>query len=247
MAIHIRNLNKTFYNPRTRTETFAIEDISLDIADGEFFCILGPSGCGKSTVLNILAGFESPSSGTVTIDTKPGDKPVTAMVFQEHALFPWLTVKKNILFGPSVRNMAKAEQEALAERFIGMVGLKGFEDKYPHELSGGMRQRVALARALANDPSVLLMDEPFASVDFQTRRLLQNELLRIWELTGKTIIYVTHDVGEAILLADRIAVITPRPGRIKRLFTVARPRAPHDWDCALIKQEITETFMQEAS
>jgi NitT/TauT family transport system ATP-binding protein len=247
MAIHIRNLNKTFYNPRTRTETFAIEDISLDIADGEFFCILGPSGCGKSTVLNILAGFESPSSGTVTIDTKPGDKPVTAMVFQEHALFPWLTVKKNILFGPSVRNMAKAEQEALAERFIGMVGLKGFEDKYPHELSGGMRQRVALARALANDPSVLLMDEPFASVDFQTRRLLQNELLRIWELTGKTILYVTHDVGEAILLADRIAVITPRPGRIKRLFTVELPRERHDWDCALIKQEITETFMQEAS
>jgi len=245
MGIQIRNLHKVFRDPRTKEEIKALEDINIDINDKEFFCLLGPSGCGKSTILNVMAGFELPTSGTIQVDSHDPSRPLTAMVFQEHALFPWLTVIQNILFGPSVRYIPKAEQEEIAKDLIAIVGLEGFESKYPHELSGGMRQRVALARALANDAEVLLMDEPFASVDFQTRRILQKELLRIWSLTEKTIVYVTHDVPEAVLLADRIAILSPRPGRIKRIFNIDLPRERHEWDCTASSKEIFECFEED--
>ena len=193
----------------------------------------------------MVAGFEEPTTGTVEVDSNDPSRPPNAMVFQEHALFPWLSVKKNILFGPSVRGEDPNKQEATARELIDMVGLAGFEKKYPHELSGGMRQRVALSRALASDPAVLLMDEPFASVDFQTRSILQKELLRIWRITGKTILYVTHDIPEAILLADRIAVFAPRPGRLKKIFSVDIPREREEWACTDIKKQIYDCFLSE--
>jgi NitT/TauT family transport system ATP-binding protein len=198
-------------------------------------------------LLNILAGFETPTTGSVKVDSRDPNRPLTAMVFQEHALFPWLTVKQNVLFGPSVRHVPKAEQERTASELIAMVGLDGFESKYPHELSGGMRQRVALARALANDAEVLLMDEPFASVDFQTRLSLQKELMRIWQITAKTIVYVTHDIPEAVRLANRIAVLKSRPGKLKQIFTVDLPREREDWVCADITKQIFDSFKEEGA
>ena len=209
-------------------ELVAVEDLSLQVNPGEFVCLLGTTGCGKSTVLNVVAGFISPTTGHVFLDgkeiTSPG--PERGIVFQQHALFPWKTVRGNVEFGLKMKGLTEDQKSKTGQRYINLIGLKGFEDRYPHELSGGMQQRVGIARVLANDPLLLLMDEPFGSVDAQTRMMMQELLLRIWEEFHRTVLFVTHDVDEAILLADRILVMTTRPGQIKEELTVtlARPR-----------------------
>ncbi len=228
--IDINNVTKTFHKAGFNDELLALKDVSLKIEDGMIFVVLGPSGCGKSTLLNVIAGFESPSSGTVVVGgapiTRPG--PDRGVVFQEFALFPWRTVRGNVEVGPLVRGMSRARILEQCQYYLNLVGLQDFEDRYPAELSGGMKQRVGLARALANEPSVLLMDEPFGALDAQTRQLMQQELLRIWEVTKTTIVFVTHDVTEAVLLADKIALMTARPGRVKEILDVKleRPREP---------------------
>lgn len=211
-----------------RQQISALQDFNLDIREGEFFTILGPSGCGKSTFLNVLAGLAHKTSGSITIDGRPaeGINLHQGVVLQGYALFPWRTVLQNIEMGLEIRKVPKRERKETAEHFLDLVGLSGFAHRYPHELSGGMRQRVAIARALAYSPDLLLMDEPFAALDAQTREILQAELLRIWEAHKKTIVFITHSLDEAIYLSDRIAVMTHRPGRIKSILNVplARPR-----------------------
>jgi len=225
--LELREIDKVWSIARTGEQVVALQSISLDVAPGEFLILLGPSGCGKSTLLQIIAGLERPSRGAIRFPQQNGSQKLTSMVFQEYVLFPWRTVTENIVFGPEVRKVARAEREATAQRLIDLVKLRGFESRYPHELSGGMRQRVALARALANDPAILLFDEPLAALDAQTRRVLQDELTGIWAQTGKTFIYVTHSLEEAVLLGSRIVLMTARPGRIKRVIDVplARPRS----------------------
>jgi NitT/TauT family transport system ATP-binding protein len=207
-------------------EVLALDGIDMEISDKEFATILGPSGCGKSTLLRILAGLSSPTSGSATLDGKliqgPGRE--RGMVFQNYTLFPWLTVRENIEFGLRLSGKDKAHCQEVANQFIEKIGLKGFENAYPKSLSGGMKQRVAIARALANDPSILLLDEPFGALDTQTRSLMQELLLQIWEEFHKTIVFVTHDVEEAVFLSDRIFVMTARPGRIKAVLEVPLPR-----------------------
>jgi len=208
----------------------ALHDVNFEVEQNEFFSIVGPSGCGKTTLLNLLAGFEQPTRGEICV----GGKTITgpgwerAVVFQEYALFPWYTVSENIRYGLKRKRLPDAEQKRLVEHYVGLVGLRGFESRYPRELSGGMRQRVSIARALAVNPSILLMDEPFASLDVQTREYMQDELLKIWQSEPKTVIFVTHSIDEAIKLSDRIAIMGPRPGRIEEIKTVAleRPRDP---------------------
>lgn len=204
----------------------ALQDFNLDIREGEFFTLLGPSGCGKSTFLNVLAGLARKSGGSISIDGQPasGINREQGVVFQGYALFPWRTVLENIEVGLEIRKIPKRERRETAEQFLHLVGLAGFGQRYPHELSGGMRQRVAIARSLAYSPSLLLMDEPFAALDAQTREILQSELLRIWEQHKTTIVFITHSLDEAIYLSDRIAVMTHRPGRIKSVLDIALPR-----------------------
>ena len=204
----------------------ALDHINLQVQAGEFLCIVGPSGCGKSTLLHLIAGLQQPTSGTVLIDGAPVNAPGTdrILIFQELGLFPWLTVGKNVEFGLKMKGVSRAERKQKVEYYLHLVQLSQFGNSYIHQLSGGMRQRVALARALATEPDVLLMDEPFAALDAQTRDLLHDELERIWEQTGRTIIFVTHNVREAARLGDRVAVFTFRPGRIKREFAVDHPR-----------------------
>lgn len=204
----------------------ALQDFNLDIREGEFFTLLGPSGCGKSTFLNVLAGLARKSGGSISIDSQPasGINREQGVVFQGYALFPWRTVLQNIEVGLEIRKIPKRERRETAEQFLHLVGLAGFGQRYPHELSGGMRQRVAIARSLAYSPSLLLMDEPFAALDAQTREILQSELLRIWEQHKTTIVFITHSLDEAIYLSDRIAVMTHRPGRIKSVLDIALPR-----------------------
>ena len=230
MLLALRDVGKVWLITRTGERVSALESITLDVAPGEFLILLGPSGCGKSTLLQIIAGLEAPSSGEIRFPpVTPGaaaNGKLTSMVFQDYALFPWRTVMGNIVFGPEVRSVPRALREDRARRLIELVNLTGAEHRYPHELSGGMRQRVALARALANDPQIVLFDEPLAALDAQTRRVLQDELLRIWGETGKTFVYVTHSLQEAVLLGSRIVLMTAHPGRIKLLVDVplARPR-----------------------
>ncbi|UUC93571.1 MULTISPECIES: ABC transporter ATP-binding protein [Comamonas] len=204
----------------------ALEDFNLDIREGEFFTLLGPSGCGKSTFLNVLAGLARKTGGSISIDGQPasGINREQGVVFQGYALFPWRSVLENIEVGLEIRKIPKRERRETAEQFLHLVGLAGFGQRYPHELSGGMRQRVAIARSLAYSPSLLLMDEPFAALDAQTREILQSELLRIWEQRKTTIVFITHSLDEAIYLSDRIAVMTHRPGRIKSVLDIALPR-----------------------
>ncbi|MDH1252171.1 ABC transporter ATP-binding protein [Comamonas thiooxydans] len=204
----------------------ALQDFNLDIREGEFFTLLGPSGCGKSTFLNVLAGLARKTGGSISIDGQPasGINREQGVVFQGYALFPWRTVLQNIEVGLEIRKIPKRERRETAEQFLHLVGLAGFGQRYPHELSGGMRQRVAIARSLAYSPSLLLMDEPFAALDAQTREILQSELLRIWEQHKTTIVFITHSLDEAIYLSDRIAVMTHRPGRIKSVLDIALPR-----------------------
>ncbi len=200
----------------------ALQDISLDVKQGEFMVIVGPSGCGKSTLLDLLAGLSAPSAGRILLDGKPlaGPSLDRGIVFQQYALFPWKTALGNVEFGLEAKGVGRAERRQIAKAFIELVGLSGFEHRYPHELSGGMKQRVAIARSLAYDPEILLMDEPFAALDAQTRETLQSELLRIWEATKKTVIFITHGIEEAVYLGQRVAVMSSRPGRIKQVIDI---------------------------
>jgi len=231
--IAVRGVSKR-YESASGEAVQALEEAHLEIGAGEFLTIVGPSGCGKSTLLNIVAGFEAPSAGEVLLDGAriAGPGPERGVVFQEYALFPWMTVAGNVGFGPGSRGMGARETAERVRRCLAMVKLDGFERKYPHELSGGMRQRCALARCIANDPDVMLMDEPLAALDALTRLSLQEELLRIWSETSrerpKTVLFITHAIDEALYLSDRIVVMSDRPGRILREIRVpfARPRAP---------------------
>ncbi|MEQ1695091.1 MAG: ABC transporter ATP-binding protein [Hyphomicrobiaceae bacterium] len=225
--IVVRGVSKIF--PVPGGEVIALKDIDLSIGKGEFVCLLGPSGCGKSTLLNAVAGFSNPTTGTISVEGRtisaPG--PDRGMVFQEYALFPWMTVAQNVAFGLEIKGMARADIKIRVDELLLMLKLSDFRDRFPKDLSGGMRQRVAIARVLALDPPVLLMDEPFGALDSLTRRSLQDELLRIWSQMKKTIIFVTHSIEESIYLADRIVVMTYRPGTIKADVRVEIPR-PRD-------------------
>ena len=207
----------------------ALDNIDLQVRAGEFLCIVGPSGCGKSTLLHLIAGLHKPTSGQVLVDDSMVQAPGTdrILIFQELGLFPWLKVRENVEFGMKMKGIARAEREAKTSQYLRLVHLGQFEDSYIHQLSGGMRQRVALARALASEPDVLLMDEPFAALDAQTRDLLHDELERIWAETKRTIIFVTHNVREAVRLGDRVVLLTFRPGRVKEEFQVKLPRPRH--------------------
>jgi len=229
-----------------------LKDFDLDVREGEFLSILGPSGCGKSTFLNLLAGLARRTGGSVSIDGAPseGINRHQGVVFQGYALFPWRTVSQNIEVGLEIRGVPKAERRRVAAEYIELVGLQGFASRYPHELSGGMRQRVAIARSLAYSPDLLLMDEPFAALDAQTREILQGELLRIWDTHKKTIVFITHSLDEAIYLSDRIAVMTHRPGRVKEILDVPlpRPRAPevrHSDAFVRLRQRAWEVLREE--
>lgn len=222
--LEIRDVTKTFKTEEG--ELKALDRFNVGVKPSEFLCIIGPSGCGKSTLLRLIAGLDEPSSGKIILDGKElkGPSPDRGMVFQEYSLFPWRTVLKNVTFGLELQKMAKQERYRIAKEYIELVGLKGFENSYPYELSGGMKQRVAIARAIAPEPSILLMDEPFGSVDAQTRNALQEELLEIWQRTKKTIVFVTHSVDEAVYLADRVAVMTARPGTLIKCAGIDIPR-----------------------
>jgi NitT/TauT family transport system ATP-binding protein len=224
----LRDVTKTFVDRKRGRETVALSDVSLTIGQSEFVCLLGPSGCGKSTILNLVAGFEQPSSGDVRIDGEAlaGPGPDRGMVFQQPQLFPWLTVVDNITFGPRMAGRRAEDYAPPARRYMQLMGLTGFEGHYPYELSGGMQQRVALARAWIGEPKLFLMDEPFGALDAQTRLMMQELLLRVWDRSRTTVLFVTHDIDEALFLADRICVMTSRPGRIKESLDVdlARPR-----------------------
>ncbi len=227
MPIFIEDLSMIYHHPRTQQKVCALQGINLIVEDREFITLVGPSGCGKTTLIRLIAGFGKPTEGRIHIERCDDNRPATSMVWQENALFPWRSVRKNILFGLEIRGISSLVQKETLDRLIDMVHLHGFEDRYPHELSGGMRQRVNLARAIANDPEILLMDEPFASLDAQTKYLLSEELIGIWEKTKKTVVYITHSIEEAILLSDRIVVMTARPGRIKEIIQnpLRRPRS----------------------
>jgi len=200
----------------------ALEDITLDVRPGEFLALVGPSGCGKSTLLDLLGGLTAPTSGRILLDGRPIEGPARdrGIVFQQYALFPWRTAAQNVEFGLDIAGLKARERRERALHYLELVGLSAFAGRYPHELSGGMKQRVAIARSLAYDPEVLLMDEPFAALDAQTRETLQGELLRIWRTTGKTILFITHGIDEAVVLGQRVAVMTSRPGRIKHVVEV---------------------------
>ncbi|MER7960118.1 ABC transporter ATP-binding protein [Streptomyces sp. NPDC096030] len=208
---------------RGSREFTAVDGIDLEIAAGEFVALVGPSGCGKSTLLDMLGGLTRPTGGRILLDGTPVTGPGLnrGIVFQQYALLPWRTAQGNVEFGLEATGVPRRERAALAREFLDLVGLSGFEDRHPHELSGGMRQRVAIARSLAYDPDVLLMDEPFGALDAQTRESLQDELLRIWQRTGKTVVFITHSIDEAVYLGQRVAVMTSRPGRIKQVVPVA--------------------------
>lgn len=246
--IQIKNLEKTFSNGNIVT---ALKNVNAEIKDNEFAVILGPSGCGKSTLLYLIAGFEKPTKGTISLDNKIIKKPDSdrGFVFQDFALYPWRSVLRNITFGLEMKKTPKHEAEKKAQKYIGMVGLEGFEHAYPHTLSGGMKQRVGIARALVYDPEVLLMDEPFGALDAQTRKHMQMELENIWEQTKKTVVFVTHSVIEAVYLADRVFVMTARPGTIKGVVNVdlPRPRSYTDENFLKVREEILSILEEEVN
>jgi NitT/TauT family transport system ATP-binding protein len=224
-SIQVQNVGQVFRT--SGAEVVALSDVSLDIKPGRFVVLVGPSGCGKSTLLMMLAGLRQQTSGTILINGAPVPAPDpnrVGVVFQEASLFPWLTAEENVEFPLALRGVAKSERRAKAEEMLKLVGLEGFGKRHPHELSGGMKQRVSIARGLVQDPPVLLMDEPFAALDEQTRMTMGDELLRIWAATGKTVVFVTHSLTEAVYLADEVAVMSARPGRIVDLLQVQLPR-----------------------
>jgi NitT/TauT family transport system ATP-binding protein len=237
------------YKTTSGERLLALDNISLEVRAGEFLCIVGPSGCGKSTLLHLIAGLNPQTSGKVFVDGAPVSGPGTdrILIFQELGLFPWLTVSGNVEFGMKMKNVGKAEREEKVQYYLRLVHLSKFRNSYIHQLSGGMRQRVALARALATEPDVLLMDEPFAALDAQTRDLLHDELERIWAETGRTIIFVTHNVREAVRLGDRVALLTFRPGRVKQEFSVnlQRPRHMEQPDVARTAGDILNCLRDE--
>jgi NitT/TauT family transport system ATP-binding protein len=249
--IQAQNLSLSF-RPKNREPVIALTDLNLAVARGEFVSIVGPSGCGKSTFLNILLGLIKQDSGTLELNSTPitGPSQERAMVFQEFGLLPWRTVAANIELGLELKGTPTAARTERATELIKLVGLNGFERHYPHELSGGMKQRVGLARALATEPQVLLMDEPFAALDAQTRDLMQTELLQIWERTKKTVLFVTHSIEEAAYLSDRVIIMTARPGRTKDVLQIGLPR-PRDYEMRLtpefneIKLRIWEVLKEE--
>ncbi len=221
VKVCVKKVSKLFIDEAGR-QVKAIDEVSFEVHDGELLCILGPSGCGKTTLLRMLAGLDRPTTGELYLKgmpiVRPG--PERGLIFQEFALFPWKTVIKNIEFGLEIKGLSISERSKIARKYIELIGLNGFEDSYPHEISGGMKQRVAVARALANEPEVLLMDEPFGTLDAQTRHSMQEELLSIWRNTGKTILFVTHCVNETAFLAQRALVLSPRPGRIREIVPI---------------------------
>jgi NitT/TauT family transport system ATP-binding protein len=249
--IQAKNVSLTF-RPKNREAVTALKDVTVEVAKGEFVSIVGPSGCGKSTFLNILLGLLKPDAGEIDLNgnriTGPGQD--RAMVFQEFGLLPWRTVLANVELGLELKGIEAAARRKRAAELIHMAGLSGFENHYPHELSGGMKQRVGLARALATDPDVLLMDEPFAALDAQTRDLMQAELLQVWDRTKKTVIFVTHSIEEAAYLSDRVAVMSARPGSVKQIVKIDLPR-PRDYEMRLsaefneVKAEIWSALKEE--
>ena len=245
--LEIKGLNKLFWADGRAMEV--LRDINLSIRENEFICFIGPSGCGKTTLLRIIAGLEEPTSGTLSLagESIKGPGPERGMVFQEYSLFPWRTVLDNIAFGLELKGVPTEERRIRSRQYLKMVGLERFEARYPHELSGGMKQRVAIARALVNDPRALLMDEPFGALDAQTRNIMQSELLRIWEEEKKTVVFVTHSVDEAIYLADRIVIMSARPGRIKDVIEIhlSRPRNRTSFEVNKIRDRILSDLRSE--
>jgi NitT/TauT family transport system ATP-binding protein len=237
------------YRAQDGQKLLALDHINLEVRTGEFVCVVGPSGCGKSTLLHLIAGLQPPMSGEILVQGKPVQGPGTdrILIFQDHGLFPWLTVGQNVEFGMKMKGVPKAERKERTLRYLQRVHLAKFRDSYIHQLSGGMRQRVAIARALATEPDVLLMDEPFAALDAQTRDLLHDELERIWKQTGCTIIFVTHNVREAVRLGDRVVLLTFRPGRVKSEFPVdlPRPRSLEDPEVALAARAVLDQLREE--
>lgn len=250
VKVMVKNLLKIYDSQRGKVT--ALNGVDLEIKENNFTCIVGPSGCGKSTLLNILAGLDVPTSGEALVDGKPisGPGPDRGVVFQQYALFPWLTVEKNIQMGLHCRKLPKEEASQVTEHYLDMMGLTEFRSSYPKELSGGMKQRVAVARAYAMNPSLLLMDEPFGALDAQTRSQLQSELLDIWEKEQKTCLFITHDVEEAVLLSQRVVIMSARPGRIKRIVDIDVPyprtqKTKLDPRFTELKNEIWEEVYQE--
>ncbi len=239
MSVELQHVFKSF--PHNGERIDVLHDISLKVDDGEFVCLLGPSGCGKSTIINLVAGLERPDRGRILVDNRPVTGPASSriVVFQDAALFPWLNVLGNVEFGLRIAGMPRAKRRERALEYIRLVHLSKFVDAYPHQLSGGMKQRAAIARALALQPMILLLDEPFGALDAQTRAVLQNELLEIWELARPTVLFVTHNVREATGLADRIYVISSRPGRIRDAQAVSVPRPRHAEDPVLLAHQHT--------
>jgi NitT/TauT family transport system ATP-binding protein len=237
------------YKTTSGERLIALDNINLEIKPGEFVCIVGPSGCGKTSLLHLIAGLAYPSSGEVQVNNRTVEGPGSdrMLIFQEHGLFPWLTVGQNVEFGMKMKGIPKRQRRESVDHYLRLVQLSQFKDSYIHQLSGGMRQRVAIARALATEPNVLLMDEPFAALDSQTRDLLHDELERIWSATGRTIVFVTHNVREAVRLGDRVVLMTFRPGRVKQEFSVSlpRPRQMEQTDVARTARDILDCLRDE--
>lgn len=248
--LNVRDLTQTFIRDDGSTLT-VLDHLTFDVKDKEFVCILGSSGCGKTTLLRLIAGLDTARSGSIQLDGEEiaGTNPKVGMVFQEYSLFPWRTVIDNIAFGLEMKGVSREERNRIAEKYLELVNLTQFKDSFPSELSGGMRQRVAVARALALDPVLLLMDEPFGALDAQTRNRLQHELLEIWEKTKKTVVFITHSVDEAVFLSDRIIVLTPRPGRICRIFEIRlpRPRDRTSVEFAEVRRDVLDLINQHCA
>ena len=249
-SLSVRGVSKTYGGT---SPTQALQPISLDVADNDFVAVLGPSGCGKSTLLRLVAGLETPTTGQILLDGSSIEGPGAdrGVVFQSYTLFPWLNVRQNVCFGLRERSVPVAQQREISDRFIASVGLQGFENHFPRQLSGGMQQRVAIARALANDPKMLLLDEPFGALDNQTRVLMQELLLGIWESARKTVLFITHDIDEALFMANRVAVFSSRPGRIKADIPVEFPHPRHytlktSPEFVALKARLTEEIRAES-